>query len=65
MKEWTVTITDDDVRFVELARKHYKLFAETVEEQVGVADSSRTAGVLRAQEFYAERFLLRITEPKS
>jgi len=56
MNERTVTITDDDVCFVETAREHYALFAEAAERQ----GEPRTVGTMRAQEFYAERFLLRL-----
>ena len=56
MGERQVTITDDDVRFVEEALKHYKIFAEGCDMQ----GEARTAGLMRAQEFYAERFLLRM-----
>jgi len=56
----TVTITDDDVRFVEVALKHYRMFAEQAEEHRGDRDFERAAGLMRAQEFYAERFLIRI-----
>lgn len=58
MNERTVTITDDDVRFVARAKEHYKLFAEVMER----AGETRSAGAMRAQEFYAERFLARIEE---
>jgi len=56
MSERTVVITDDDVAFLDLAKVHYGLFAETAERQC----EDRTAGILRKQEFYAERFLLRL-----
>jgi len=59
MSDRTVVITDDDVRFVKIAVEHYRVFAEASERQ-GTEESARTAGVLRKQEFYAERFLLRI-----
>ncbi|KKM61993.1 hypothetical protein LCGC14_1526170 [marine sediment metagenome] len=55
MKDWTVTITEDDVHFVEQARRHYQVFVEATE-----GHDERTAGIFRKQEFYAERFLLRI-----
>ncbi len=58
MKEWTATITEDDLRFVELAKKHYELFADASERQGEVG--ANTAGIFRKQEFYAERFALRI-----
>ena len=58
MNEREVTITDDDVRFVEKARDHYKIFAEQAEKQ----REPGMAGLMRAQEFYAERFLLRISQ---
>lgn len=51
-----VEITDRDVEFVRQAGEHYRLFAETCERN----GQSRTAGIFRAQEFYAERFLSRI-----
>ena len=61
MKEYTVTVTQDDVDFLRLARSHYKLFAETLERQgVPDRDGQRSLGIFRAQEFHAERFLLRI-----
>ncbi len=60
MSERHVIVTDDDVRFVERAQAHYKLFAEASDRQ-GTEESARTAGILRAQEFYAERLLLRLT----
>ncbi len=58
MPERLVTITDDDVAFLRLALKHYILFAETSERQ----DELRSAGLFRKQQFYAERFLLRVEE---
>ncbi len=57
MNQREVTITDDDVRFVELALEHYRTFAKTCEKD---GDLARTAGLFRKQEFYAERFLLRL-----
>lgn len=59
MSERTVTVTDDDVLFVQKAMAHYGVFAEASERQ-GTEEAARTAGVLRKQEFYAERFLLRL-----
>ena len=61
----TVMITDADVRFVALAMSHYKTFAEAAERQ-GEQDqgAARTAGIMRAQEFYARQFLSRIAPPK-
>lgn len=59
MKERTVTITDDDVRFVERARLDYKLFAEALERQG--EGRGKAAGFMRSQEFHAERFLIRLT----
>jgi hypothetical protein len=56
MTERTVTMTDDDVRFVEFAKEHYQVFAEAAERQ----HQDRTAGIMRRQEFHAERFLTRI-----
>ena len=56
MREREVTITDDDVRFVELAQEHYKMFAEACEKD----GLTQTAGLFRKQQFYAERFLLRL-----
>lgn len=56
MSERKVTITDDDIRFVEKARDHYKIFAEQAENQ----REPGMAGLMRKQEFYAERFLLRL-----
>ena len=63
MSERRVTITDEDIEFLRVAREHYTMFAEASEKQGG----PRVAGLLRKQEFYAERFLLRVTaseEPK-
>ena len=59
-REWTATITNADVRFVELAQKHYRIFAEQGEK----AGEDRMAGLMRKQEFYAERFLVRISLPQ-
>ena len=56
MRGRTVTITDDDVQFVRLAKQHYEVFAQVSEKQ----GEERTTGILRKQEFYAERFLLRL-----
>ena len=56
MSDRTVTITDDDVRFVTRAKEHYRVLAEAMER----GDETRSAGLMRAQEFYAERFLIRI-----
>jgi hypothetical protein len=61
MYERTVSITEQDVQFVKLALEHYRLFAKTVERQADTRDVQRTLGVFRAQEFYAERFLKRIS----
>lgn len=55
---FTVAITNEDIAFVSVARKHYRVFAEAA-ERGGSAD---TAGKLRAQEFYAERLLTRFVE---
>ena len=62
MNERTVTITDQDVEFVRLAVLHYRVFAEASErqERLGTADAARTSGILRSQDFYAERFLSRL-----
>ena len=59
MNERTVTVTDDDVRFVEIALEHYTIFAEEAERQ-GMNEAAHTVGLLRKQQFYAERFLLRL-----
>ncbi len=59
MKEWTATITEDDLHFVEQAKRHYQVFAEALEHH----GDDRTAGIFRKQEFYAERFLVRMGEP--
>ena len=58
MSERRVTITDEDVEFLRLAREHYKLFADAAERN----SDPGTAGIMRKQEFYAERFLLRVEE---
>lgn len=58
MPERLVAITDEDVEFLRLALKHYTLFAETSDRH----GDDRSAGLFRKQEFYAERFLLRVTE---
>ena len=63
-REWTATITNADVRFVEQAREHYKMLAEGVEKEGSDRQHQRTAGIMRAQEFYAERFLVRISPPQ-
>ena len=55
MTERRVTITDEDVEFLRLAREHYKLFADAAERN----SDPQTAGIMRKQEFYAERFWLR------
>ena len=49
-------LTSDDVEFMRLAFQHYRVFAEVAERQ----GDARTSGILRAQEFYAERILLRV-----
>ena len=54
--ERSVTITDDDVNFVRRAIEHYGMFADAAERQ----GEARTAGLMRKQEFYGERFLLRL-----
>lgn len=59
MAERTVTITDRDVEFVRLALEHYRIFAEAADRQ----GQDRTAGIMRAQEFYAKRFLTRLEAP--
>lgn len=61
MREWAVTITDDDVRFVETARHDYRVLAEKLEQPGATPAEVRAAGYMRAQEFYAERFLSRLT----
>ena len=59
-REYTVVVTEDDVRFLRLMLEHYRLFAEASERQ----GETRSAGIFRKQEFYAERFLLRIEGEK-
>jgi len=59
VNERTVTITDDDVRFVQRAMQDYRILAERMEK----CDEARAAGLMRAQEFYAERFLVRLRAP--
>ncbi len=56
MKEWTVTVTEDDLRFVEDAKQDYSVFAEASEKQ----GEAKATGFFRKREFYAERFALRI-----
>jgi len=64
VNERTVTITDRDVEFVRLAVQHYRVFVEASKRQEKVLDDAkRTTGILRAQEFYAERFLVRLRAP--
>jgi hypothetical protein len=58
MSQRLVTITDDDVAFVRRALEHYKVFAEVSDKQ----GEERMSGVLRKQQFYAERFLIRLGE---
>ena len=58
MSDRQVTITDEDVEFLRLACKHYGMFADGSDMQ----GEDRIAGLMRKQEFYAERFLLRVTE---
>lgn len=53
-----VSLTAEDVAFVRLAIRHYRIFAEASERQ-GQDD---TAGKMRAQEFHGEQFLARIEE---
>ena len=50
-----VEITEDDVEFLRKAREHYKLFADAAERN----SDPQTAGIMRKQEFYADRFWLR------
>ena len=59
--ERTVTITDDDVRFVEHAKADYEVFADALDRQ----GHAKSAGAMRKQIFYAERFLLRLTTEAS
>lgn len=54
--EWSVVVTQDDVRFIEKAKEHYDMFAETSQRQGEV----KIAGLFLKQSFYAERLLLRI-----
>lgn len=58
LPELTVKMTVEDVGFVRAAQKHYRVFAEAAEEN----GDTKTAGVLRAQEFCAERLYARILE---
>ena len=58
MSEFLVSLTVDDVAFVKLAVRHYAIFAEQGEKQ----GEDRMAGIMRAQEFRAEQFLIRIKE---
>lgn len=58
MSEYTATVTDDDLRFLERTVEHYRLFAESAERQ----GEKRTAGIMRKQEFYGERMLKRIQD---
>ena len=50
-----VEITEEDIEFLRKAREHYKLFADAAERN----SDPQTAGIMRKQEFYAERFWLR------
>lgn len=59
LAEYTVTVTEDDVRFLEQVQRHYQLFAEATEKQ----GDKRATGIVRKQEFYAERMLERIRTP--
>lgn len=63
MRERTVTITDRDVEFVQLALAHYRLFAETLGKSYMGREQQHALGVFRSQEFYAERFLARLEAP--
>jgi len=56
MTERTAVVTDQDVAFLRLAKKHYGTLAEALERK----GEDRAAGRMRAQEFYAERFLARL-----
>jgi rubrerythrin len=58
-EERTVTVTSDDIAFVAKAKEHYDIFAEVADRQ----GEPRTAGILRKQAFYAERFLIRLATP--
>ena len=60
MSDRQVTITDEDVEFLRVAHKHYGILAGLGEKR----GDDVTSGVMRKQEFYAERFLLRVTEGK-
>ena len=53
-----VEITEEDIEFLRKAREHYKLFADAAERN----SDPGTAGIMRKQEFYAERFWLRVTQ---
>lgn len=55
--EWKATVTKDDLRFVELAQKHYEVFLKAEERQ---ANSEQVAGIFRKQLFHAEQFLQRL-----
>ena len=57
----TVTITDRDIEFVRLALAHYRVLAQEMEKLGSDREHQRSAGVMRAQEFHAERFLIRLT----
>lgn len=56
MNARTAEITAQDIEFVRLAGEHYRIFAEEADRQ----GEHRTAGLMRKQEFYAERFLARL-----
>lgn len=55
-KEWRVTITADDLDFLQRAKQHYELFACVAKEQT----EETTFGIFEAQKFHCEQFLLRI-----
>lgn len=56
MTERRAVVTPADIAFVRQAVTDYRLFAEALER----TDEPRAAGQMRAQQFYAERFLGRL-----
>lgn len=56
VREWRVTITGEDLEFLRLAKKHYRVFAEGADRQ----GEDQVAGTCRTMEFRAEQFLNRV-----
>ena len=54
--DWRVTVTLDDLRFLQMVKQHYEVFAKAFERQ----DEKRTLGIMEVQKFHCEQLLLRV-----